>query len=528
MRKLIYTLMLLLPLSACTRQHTFDTVLAEADQLIESNPDSAYRLLNTIDDIRLLGNDESRALHTLLSAKACWKLYKPGPTDSLMSATVSYYRQQDDQPRLADALYYQAMPLYEAGNHEQALLLLKQGEEIAVNLQDTLLLSKYYESLFDVNYKARYDSLALHYAKLFLSNSLLRNDTNCIARAYSHISTSFILLDEKDSSDIYITRTTPYLKYIGKSDKAFIMSNIGSSYIRSNKLSLAKQYLMKSLEAKTRNNTYNALGMVLYKEGNVVEAKKYWEKASVSNNANDRSAAYYYIYNLYKNLGDFKNALSVYEKRVNLIDSITKASEKKQIAEIQLKYDKTVIENQNQRLLIYLLVAVITVLIITFALWQYRKYYEREIKKYESTLEQDEEKIKSYEEKIANIEQTSNAKELEIQELKNKINTTRKSVNERLGRGMEIYEAVMRGEKMPSLTGDDRCFIEYYSLKEYNRYQKLTEKYEDLSPRPMLYAILQELGKTDDEIVNILSIKKDSLRSLKKRLADKSRTAKIV
>jgi len=44
--------------------------------------------------------------------------------DSLLANTVRYYEQAANLPMLCQAIYYRAMPLYEKGQHAEALLLL--------------------------------------------------------------------------------------------------------------------------------------------------------------------------------------------------------------------------------------------------------------------------------------------------------------------------------------------------------------------------------------------------------------------
>jgi hypothetical protein len=47
-----------------------------------------------------------------------------GGADSLLANTVRYYEQAANLPMLCQAIYYRTMPLYEKGQHAEALLLL--------------------------------------------------------------------------------------------------------------------------------------------------------------------------------------------------------------------------------------------------------------------------------------------------------------------------------------------------------------------------------------------------------------------
>ena len=85
------TLMVALLFSACTSDPQTEALLQRADSLMESHPDSAYRLLDSIAPYMVGKSEALRMRHQLLSAHAQNKLYIPFTTDSIMKVVADYY-----------------------------------------------------------------------------------------------------------------------------------------------------------------------------------------------------------------------------------------------------------------------------------------------------------------------------------------------------------------------------------------------------------------------------------------------------
>ena len=105
----------------------------------------------------------------------------------------------------------------------------------------------------------------------------------------------------------------------------------------------------------------------------------------------------------------------------------------------------------------------------------------------------------------------------EIMALNAQIKILRQQTNEQLGRGKEVYDAVAAGNKLQSLN-KEHYLIEYYSILRYEQYSLWMNGYKDLTARLLTFLILQDMGKSDTEIQDILSITNSSLRSIKTRL----------
>ena len=522
-------LMLLVLVVGC-RQRTFDCTLAEADAVMEHNADSAYTLLQQIPDAATSGNEATRAFYALLTNQAAYKLYKPVLPDSLMQAAVNYYRQTNNLPLLCRACYYRAMPLYEQGRHDQALQLLKEGEQIATELNDLLQLSKYYESLCMVNDRSRNNDLMLKYAKLFSDNAFLLNDSVLIARGFCHVSTALIRMGKLDDSKKSILKTLPYLQGMDSIGRAYILTNVGCTLHEEGDRETARHYLELSLNTHPRPNTYAELGMIYAEEGNDDEAMKCWEKGQQSDNPNIVLYTLNAVFKHYKQKNDLLNALTTLEQIHHLKDSVNRASEKAKVAEIQLKYDKQVVENRLYKVLTWTFGGALVVLVLAVCAVG---YHRRTVKVFTNRLDESFQTIRKIQQQIDQLEDEKQRQEVKsekasetyakkIEALKKKLADIRREVYDRIGRGREVFDSV-QANKAIQYRDDENCLIEYYSVFHHSDYHRWLDDYNELTPRLLTYLILQNMGKIDAEIEQILSINHTSLRSLRSRLNAKSK-----
>ena len=517
-------LMLVVLVVGC-RQRTFDRTLAEADAVMEHNADSAYTLLQQIPDAATSGNEATRACYTLLLTQAAYKLYRPVPPDSLIQSAVAYYEQAADRPMLARAYYYRAMTLYERSRHDEAIVLLKQGEQIVRELNDLLQLSKYHESLCMVNYQAKCNDLMLHYAKQFLDDALQLRDTVLIARGLCHTSTAYARLGNQQQDREFILKTLPLLQQLNSTGRAYILTNIACMFHEQGDAQAAKRYLLQSLSEYPKGNTFAELGDIYAEEGDFTEAMNCWNKALqakehyvVVNTLNS-------IYKHYKQKNDLPNALATIEQIHHLKDSVNRASEKAEVAEIQLKYDKQVVENRYYKVLTWTFAgASFLLLVILLILFYHRhvvKVYTSKITKHLQTIQSIQQQIDQLEQEkqqqAEDSEKISERYDKKIVALQKKMSEKRRELFERIGQGKNIYERAMKDEPF-RYRDDEICLIDYFSVAHHDRYDQWMNNYQDLSPRLLLLLILQDAGKSDTEIEKILSINHTSFRSTKSRL----------
>ncbi len=499
--------------------HGYERTLMQVDSVMERSPDSAYNLLLPLRD-RILPSDESSyAKYTLLYTQACYKLYKPVPADSLIKRAVGYYEKSDDKSMLCRAYYYRAMTLYERNQHEAALRILKKGESIAKEINDVLQMSKYHESLCMVNYNANCHELMLEYAKLFLEDAVMLNDTALISRGLSHISGAYLRIGKQQEAKNYLMMIHPMLDNLDSSERSYILANTACQYHREGNLEKAKKLLYLSLKYKPYPHIYGELGDIFAEEGNWKEAHINWDQAMRTDNAKTKILVLRAMVNRYVHYKDYISAYKVLEQLSSLKDSVNRNAEKKEILKIQLQYDFQVSENRHNKILIRSLIAIIILLIVIIG---YVIIHKRSIEQYTNLLLIKETAILHAKQRIEALESEGKDNSNEISQLRAKIENLNRQTNEDLGRGKEIYERILSGGKLTA-TDKESYLIEYYSVFQYEKYKEWMYEYKDLTARLITFLILQDMGKTDEQIEEILSISHGALRTTKSRINKKKR-----
>ena len=516
MRRLPFLILyLLLGLAmGCDHQHTFNRVLVEADSLVEQQADSALHLLENIPDVMNKGDESNRAYYTLLLMQAKYKCYESAPSDSLINAAVHYYEQTGNASLLCRAYYYRAMTFYEQGRHEEALLLLKKGENLAIHNHDTLYMAKYHESLCVVNDDARYDDMMLRYAQLALRDNRQLGDTSAIIRNLSQISNALYRLGKQKESKDSILKVLPLLHQMNTISKSYILTNIGCSMHTAGNLEAARKYLEESLKINPMPHTYAEMGDVYADEEKMTEAEKNWQEALKTDDSQTLLNVLSSMQERYEQQHDYQSAISISNRIHQIKDSLTQASEQAALAEIQHKYDKQVVENKYYKVLVWLFGSLLLLIAISIC---YYYYHRRTVRRYTNQLTAKEEAVRNAQQRIALLEGMDGEHHEEIMALDAQIQMIRQQTHEQLGQGKEVYEAIAAGKKLQS-TNKEHYLIEYYSILRYKQYASWMNEYKDLTSRLLTYLILQDMGKSDSEIQDTLSITNSSLRSIKTRL----------
>ena len=128
---LLPLLLLLLSLAAsCAGDRRTDAALARAEAAMQSAPDSALAILDSIDPAAISGQ-RRRALHALLLSQALDKNYIDTDNDSLINIAVDYYANDGDINRRMLAYYYLGRVKYNAKDYPSTMLAYFKAFDIA-------------------------------------------------------------------------------------------------------------------------------------------------------------------------------------------------------------------------------------------------------------------------------------------------------------------------------------------------------------------------------------------------------------
>lgn len=500
-------------------------LLSFADCIMEQRSDSALSILQSIGDTANF-NEAQRAYYLLLLTQAEYKCDTVQTVDTLLDYSIAYYRKVDDESLLARSLYYRGMTQFYRGKPDVALTYLMEGVDIAEKIGDMLQLSKYYESLFQVNYEAKYFEKSIEFARKFLDNSIDRDDAECIVRGYSHISSNSKRLGKQDSVLFYLQQSLSLLPDTKISTQTATLTNIAITYYDKQNYDSAKIYLQKSLAIKPRYNTYSVLGDIYYKEGNMKLASEYWEKALDTDNIRLKISTLKSVYKRVLKTNDYKEAHSLLN-RINILnDSVEKSLKTKEIAELQYKYEASKKEKEYyyEKSRHYMIMLVL--LLITFSVSLLLYIYRRKIKSHIENIKQQHKKIEKdlgkQLEKTNNkiIRQENTIKELnkeKIKAIKEKEVKIHKH-NENLQIGYGIFEKIRSGEPIPAnVQRAEICLVEYFQTIYPEKYDMWEKEHGPLTKRQTIYLILKDMEFDNNQIKDILQCSDSAFRTLKSR-----------
>lgn len=350
--------------------------LSVADSLIDIEPDSAYRLLQTLDG-EAIYEPANEALYALLLTQARYKNYVQNENDSLINIAVDYFRVNGDLPRYARALFYQGTIYDDMGNSNWAMSAYKKAGDVIVKTTDTL-----FQGFINLNIGALYKR------QLLMPQAIERLNI-----AYNNFR---VLGDSvRAGSTLWI---------------------IGGCYMVDAKFEEAAKYCRLSIDYTDPKDTVGKVGrlaslLLSYTYDKDIENAKevfyshlqpyidrYLDKNSMTSIAHfycaiDRlDSAYYYCAKIDDNLarlttqrkiaattGDFSKAYALAMETRELTDSIGLTLEGSKLFEIEKRYDKQVVlraldRAKFQNTLLWIIAVVVAfILTLLFLIILYRR-----------------------------------------------------------------------------------------------------------------------------------------------------------
>ena len=246
--------------------------------------------------------------------------------------------------------------------------------------------------------------------------------------------------------------------------------------------------------------------------------------------ANHHEAGSRGLYLLYKKVGE-KDSMAKYADlayQLNDESYSSAATEKMQKMQSLYNYNRShseIVKTQekaeySKQLLLVILT--FTLLGITMIIYIYRKKHrtmERERDEAMSQIDELESRQAQNKDEIIRLEEVRQTAQLETRELEDRMVAWQGKEVQRIRRGIVLYDAVERNEKVLTWTADDyQAFIDYYETAHYEVVSRLRKRYGEPTHRNMLYLLLVDMGKTNEEISQIMSLDKDSIRSIRYRL----------
>ncbi len=472
-------------ITACHSQPSYDSRLLLADSIMQDCPDSALALLRNL-NASDLSSEADVALHALLLSQAYDKNYIDLTNDSLISIAVDYFS-EGNEPRYAMlAHYYHACVLFNAQKYSDCVLACMKAEEYVTHVKDHLTGGLLYRLLYLTMNHTYNASDAEKYAELSYSEFVKANRAPYIRHAYIALARAYNNNHKFDKS------ISTYKKIISEAqttaDSLFISNGMNEyahvlfilkdfTTAKQTLLSLNSIYGIESLNPVSCGH----MAQIYAKEQKIDSAWIYAHSGEVSMKTElDFAAVYKGIYTIYREAGDFKNALNYYKKYVSTQNACTDSIMKQSVVKMQRDYhkqevEKTQIQKQNAKLVNSILIVILISGIILITLYY---FYTRN--KHRAQAEKSKRIIANSQNLAQQIELLSAKLSSQEHELH-----TEKSITDTLKKEITATKTLLQSLKLQhetKLENQDRIRAAITSSKEIQQVRSLIDNNQPIAP----------------------------------------------
>ncbi|MDO5523238.1 MAG: hypothetical protein Q4G48_04240 [Bacteroidia bacterium] len=328
-------------------------LLEQAEALMESHPDSAMLLIDSIfyPEESLHKADYMRYLVARVQAR--YKNYRPVAEDTLIFVARDYFTKHSQNPKQTTLAYFYSGCVYrEQDNFGKAMQHYKDAEQYAVKTQDVDLQVLVQYNMGDLLAEEGLHAQALK--KYQEAENLYRQSPvqyqEKQARCLAAIGRMFLLLGEEDSSFVAFHKGLELAETSGNNDlQSILAQNLSVAYMEAKQYAQAKEYLHQSMKFNldsTKLPRYYLNFANLYFE--IQQSDSLYSYAQKLKQAVEyapdddpslKASAYSFLADFAKSQGDFDEAFQYLNKRSRLVEEITQKQLKRNVYETQQKYD---------------------------------------------------------------------------------------------------------------------------------------------------------------------------------------------
>lgn len=377
---LLKLLLLLLLFAACQHNNTSIPLLSQADSLMNSSPDSALHLLESIQKPQEM-SEACRAQYALLMTQAWDKNWIPMTNDSLIQIAVDYYKERHDKAQATKAYYYLGCVYEDLDNQIEATNAFLQALMASPkNVQDAKQQSMIYEGIGRCYASQGFYEKALEAYRTAYNISLDNNLKEGIIPPLTGIIDAFLYQYQWDSAVYYCDKKIKISRTIG--DSTWVsegFSQLAKIYYFQDRYKDAYQAVVKSIhdqQSQKKGFEHIATSNYLFMSKIFIgleqydSARYYLSLCDTVSDINTRASTALSLYRLEESCGNYKKAIQHNDSFRVLYDSIMEAEEKSEIAKLINNYTiekyKREIKNKQElqtRILIYCLVFIVVVVI---------------------------------------------------------------------------------------------------------------------------------------------------------------------
>lgn len=438
MRTYIYYCVLLifsLLISGCRKKASISPVLQEAESLLPTDPDSAYRLLEALPSPEKSRNLEY-ATWCLLFTQAKDKSYRTHTSDSLIRFATDYFRTSGDRKRYATALYTSGRVASELDEPDDAVRFYIEAEEVGREVGDYYLLHLITSHLGTLYAHRRFMDKAsdaywrsLEYAEQSEDKIYISESYRLVGRLYG-LQESWFKADSCYTLAIQVAREAGNPHFLSK-----VLCESASITVRMCDFERTEARY-REIDTLVQVDKWRGKYQYYVGKGNLFRLQKkyplaihYLEKSLSSNNLYTRRSACKRLYLTYREKRDYAKAFEYVETYWAIRDSIKANEHLEAIAKVEAKYNQEKLKRHNQELVWKSRLLSCVILLALLSLWLLflygRRYYRKIIHQKEARLAGLSEQVRKLEkQKESNLQQIA-SKEDELKKLSELLNTSR-------------------------------------------------------------------------------------------------------
>lgn len=517
-------------LTSCTTSVSYPTAILQAEECMNTHPDSALTFLQTMEDSITDYPEEVQMYWHLLTIQAKDKQYITHTSDSQINQIVQYYEGYGDKAKLMLAYYYQGRVYRDMNDAPRALKAFQQAENTPTS--DWNLLTKVYSQMgYLFSYQGLYDEVIRVNRKAIELYTWQGKEVKA-SYVWRDIARMYDMKERKDSALLCYEKACEVAMEDKDSVRYFnILSELGCLYYEMGKQDTAKQILLamaNNQRIRNKANVYSYLGNIYEDSGQWDSLYYYRQKAIAVGNIHKKYDNIFSLALLEKKRGNEKQALHYMEQALWLNDSIRRITQTEAVAKINSLYNYQHTEAENARLqlskeryekmvLVVVLIALVAVGVCVYLVMGWKKErlrYQENERKLQEWQEKDRLKWELQQQRTRESQMAVDEQELAVKALRN-------------SDVYRLFRRISLGEKM-ELEAKDWTELR----KEINKaYPHFMANIQGMNPKMSLVethiCLLAKIGMTSTQMARVLGYSKSGVTSARDWLYKKMFNEKV-
>jgi len=508
----VILLILLVITVSCNNPET-EKKLALAAEVMDANPDSAKKILETITHKTIISKEQN-AKYALLYTQALDKCELLTGSDSLISIATKYFNDNDPE-NAGYAWFYKARCAKVSSIATERANSLLKAEEFSENSRNNYLKALvYYEKADMYKEQFQHDSSIIYFKKMWKTFDKT-NDKRNISLALLNIGIQFSYTSNQDSS-LYYYKKAEYINY--NSHDSVLLSTIyrciAGYFTDKKEYNLAITYYKKIPLTNIPmydSNTFYIIAKIYLYTNNVIAAKYYLKKVTdIVSFEPDYYALWQSIYTKEKNLekallfaSKVNDATNLSYKK-NLQESFAGLEKKYKYQNLQISNQQLTIKNNKNRIIILLILLIFSIVLIVFQAYRV-KVRKKQLRDQAEILKREKALFEKVKENNSLLARQFKLQEVLLEHVEQyKRNSLKAKSNEELNptKNKTFYQDI----------------ITYLDFEFPDFPKKLKENFPKLTELDILICYLLVAGFESGMIATILNVKIDSINKQRYRL----------